>query len=139
MLPLAGKGNSISSFCACPQPRRRLQIQLPNSHSFISACPCDFPAPRPEHNPQTPGARLVCAILVTADPIHHLGATGGTAAGYKVEAGSSTPGCRGMGWSKAMAAPGTVLWDFAPEEMPFCVSVSLVGFCCKLSRKLLSC
>lgn len=66
-----------------------------------------LPTPHPEHNPQVLRAKLVCAISVTADPAHHLGATGGTAAGSEVETGSSPPGCRGMGQSKAVAAPGT--------------------------------
>lgn len=47
------------------------------------------------------------------------GATGGTDAGFKAEAGPNTPGRGGTEWSKA--APGTLPWDFAQEEMPFSV------------------
>lgn len=111
---------------------------MPNSHLFIPAQPCGFPAPHLEHNPRAPRAKPVCGTSVPADTSHYLGAAGGTAAGYKVEAGSSTPGCRGMGWSKAMAAPETTPWGSGLEEMAFSVRVSLVWSGCKLSCKPLS-
>lgn len=51
-----------------------------------------------------------------AEPVFYLGVTGGTTAGSNVEAGSSTPGCRGMGgggakpWMLQALHQGILLW-----------------------------